>query len=71
MLMSCIISLVFFSLKLRCILFRQDPLNSDNPLIQTISMIPSVSVLTGFDCNLWGVKVLSLPKVYSTNHGQK
>lgn len=55
----------------RCILLRQDPLNSDNPLIQTIYMVPSLSVLTGFDCNLWGVKVLSLPKVYSTNHGQK
>ena len=27
-----------------------EPLNRDTPLIWTIAMVPSVSVLTGFDC---------------------
>ena len=29
-----------------------NPLNTDTPLIRTFSMAPSVSVLTGFDCNM-------------------
>ena len=28
------------------------PLNTDTPLIQTLSMVPPVSVLTGFDCTV-------------------
>ena len=29
-----------------------NPINTDTPLIQTLSMAPPVSILTGFDCTL-------------------
>ena len=31
--------------------FKFNPLNTEPPLIRTLSMAPSVSILTGFDCN--------------------
>ena len=34
------------------ILSKVNPLNSDTPFIRTLSMVPSVSVLTEFDCVL-------------------
>ena len=32
------------------IFFKFNPLNMDTPLKQTLSVAPSVSLLTGFDC---------------------
>ena len=51
-LMSSFISLVFCCSKRFFFLFSyHDLLNKDTPLIRTLSAVPSVSVLTGFDCN--------------------
>ena len=35
------------------ILSKFNPLDTDTPLIRTLSMVPSVSVLTEFDCTLY------------------
>ena len=31
--------------------FKSNPLNTDTPILRTLCMVPSVSELTGFDCN--------------------
>ena len=47
---------IFFALSLwkeiPYIFYKFNPLNTDTPLIQTLSMAPSVSVLTECDCTV-------------------
>ena len=49
------------------------PLNTDTPLVQTLSMAHSVSLLTGFDCasKLSQMKYKSIKTTKASNKAQK